>query len=656
MQYQTTGRKLKGNASHALPRYVIAYDTETIPQPLDQSGRKFTHKFRLGVAITSRIVGTKPTAVTIHRITHPIHFWAILEHFTNHNYTTWVVAHNILFDLMVSDFQSQFDKSAFTIEWPRQKRIKEDNRDDNVHASTLCVIDSPPTIIACRLRATGGRVVFVDTLNYFAAPLAELGVACGKHKLPMPEFSAPHEVWFDYCERDAEIVHETFTGLLEWVRENDFGMFRYTAPSQAMAAFRHRLCNRDIYFHDNIEVKKIERQSYFGGRSEVFKMGTITDTVYHYDCNALFPYIMGRNVFPCCLDRFEIRDNYLELTPAIDYRNSVAEVELKTWNNVFPCRTQLGVLYPIGEFCTTLCGAELEYAYRSGFIRRVRSWAEYRMAPLFELFVREMWRLRSLYKATENKLYESFVKMLSNSLYGKFAQLSTEWQNVKDKIADLPWSSWHEVDMTTGVKTPYRSFGWQVQRSTTRTELANTFAAISAFVTSEARRYIDKVRDIVGARECYYQGIDGLIITARGRTRLENAGLVSETDIGKFKLLMMADNGIIRGVSDYRLGNRVVLAGRSQLRSASDSASDLQCRFHTKSHLFSGRHTDGVIEEWADWQRKSNYWKGTVCNGGWISPIVFDNKILSDTATHQHQTQTNMAETATAGTTEIQSH
>ena len=360
MEFQRTGHKLKGNHSNALPRYIIAWDTETLPHRIDKAGRRYSHSFRLGVAISARIVGTKPVGRTVRRITRLADFWRLLDKFTAINYTTWLVCHSALFDMVVSGMSEKVESAELVLEWPRSRRPKPTDKPEDKLSDALCVIESPPTIIGLKWSKTGGRVVVVDTLNYFQQPLSELGKACGKPKLPMPAFDESDEKWFTYCERDTEIVFDTFTNLLAWVRENDMGMFRYTAPSQAMAAYRHRFANINIYIHDNDDVKKLERQASFGGRSEVFRLGEIKEQVHHYDCNAMFPYVMLANNFPCCLNRFEMRSERIELLPDIDWARSVAEVELKTWDNLYPVRTDHGVLYPVGSFVTTLCGEELE--------------------------------------------------------------------------------------------------------------------------------------------------------------------------------------------------------------------------------------------------------------------------------------------------------
>ena len=45
---------------------------------------------------------------------------------------------------------------------------------------------------------------------------------------------------------------------------------------------------------DNVHVRELERNSYRGGRVEVFKFGKV-DEAYYNDFNSLYPYVMKNN-------------------------------------------------------------------------------------------------------------------------------------------------------------------------------------------------------------------------------------------------------------------------------------------------------------------------------------------------------------------------
>jgi len=642
-QYQQTGFALKRNHCNAIPRYIVAFDTETVPIQSDINGRTFTHKWRLATAVYARIVGMRPSGLRVERFTDPDQWWAFLKGLTGSRHTVWCVAHNALFDLVVARMPEQFFNSTLVIDKPRGKRNRVEPDPEHPHCHGIKVLECPPFILGAKFPETQGRVVFVDSLNWFPQSLASLGESAGIPKFPMPAFEECDETWFRYCERDSQIVFTTFVELIKWVADNDMGMFRYTAPAQAMSAYRHRFMTHKIFIHDNAEIKQLERRAYFGGRTEVFRMGKVGTIIHQLDVNALYPSVMADGYFPCRLKRSEIRLEYLPMLPDLDWDSSIAEVALSTPEPLFPIRTPNVIIYPTGEFRTTLAGAELGYAKHHGYIRGVRSWAEYDVAPLFADWVAELWAMRSLYRRESNTLYAEFSKKLMNSLYGKFGQLAHEWVESADEIAAEPWSSWTVLDMTTGKRTRYRSVGWDVQRQIDRrvftvrkaieqgiettelteesAELEGTFPAISAFVTAAGRMRMNNLRSMAGHRNVFYQGVDGLMVTSEGLRNLDAKGQLGTTELGLLRLELSTDDGEIFGCSDYTLADKVVLAGRARTWFDHESGELLQRKFSIANHLFRGVNLDAVQEQDLPWKRTSRYCKGVVQPDGWVVPF-----------------------------------
>lgn len=619
--YQRTGHKLKRNHSNALPRYVIALDTETLPTTDQTRPNACSHRFRLGVTVSGRLANGVMVGTKVNHFSDTDSLWQSIYAMTGDRHTTWLICHNALFDMIVAGMPQEFLEGRISVDWPRSKRKREDNNEENPQAMGLCIIEGPPTIIAVRVGSTQGRLVIVDTLNWFPCPLSDLGTAIGLEKLPMPAFEDSDSEWFSYCTRDAEIVYSTFNRLVKWVKDNDFGMFRYTAAAQSFAAYRHRFMEHQIYVHDNEYVRTLERQGYFGGRTEVFRMGTGAETVHQLDCNSLFPSVMGNGYFPALLDRYEHRHEYLSLLPVIDYSAATAEVEICTREPIFPVRTNDRVVYPVGRFTTTLCGLELFAAVKRGYVIGVRSWAEYKLRPIFELFVDELWTMRQQYKADGNKLYERFVKGVMNSLYGKFGQLSPDWINAEKNLSSLPWSRWSELDQATGQRTEYRSFGWQIQKHDGRHEIAGTFVAISAFITSAARMRMNWLRGCAGACNVYYQGIDSLIVNDRGLENLRRHNEVSQNEIGKLRLEVSTDCLDIWGCCQYKIGDKLVMSSRSS-RTVQDEAGEImQKKFIAKDDLFNGAAINHVTEINLPWHMSADYHKGLVGADGWIAPL-----------------------------------
>lgn len=619
---QYTGRKLRKNHSNALPRYIVSIGIADTERSVDATGNKIGHTFLGGYALTARLVGTNPKAIKLHTLEKYDDLWSVVERFTALNYTTWLVSYDCVFELVLCGIAEQYEQGKQVTDWPRSKRSRENNNECNAHCFALRIIDNPPTIIASKVGTTQGRLVCVDLKNWLSIEYSKLE----KFTLDssIQRISKTKGMYFNYPSAldKCECVFRAFVELIQWQRSNDLGMFRYTAASQSMAAFRHRFMKHEILIHDNDEIKSLERKSYFGGRTTTFHVGRIKQTVYQYDVNSLFPSVMRYCYFPRKLCRFNLVANVSDPIPILSWQHSIATVLITDGRSKFPARSDNCVVFPTGTFQTTLAGQELESAYNLGVIGAVGSWAEYDCEPIFTTFIDELWSLRSGFKKDGNLLYDQLTKRLLNSLYGKFGQRQAKWQPTKESACTEPWSRWSERNNITGEVSHYRSFGWEVEKQTDRGEIEGTFVAISSFITAAARMRMNVLRDLAGEENVLYQGIDSLLVTQQGRDNLNRFGQLSDTEIGKLKLEWTCDSGEIYGKCDYRLGNKIVVSGLAQRHELDQLGMVLQRKYDADRSLFNGRSTREVIDEIVPWNRQSADQRGcTLPSDVTVAPV-----------------------------------
>lgn len=626
-QRQKTGCELRGNKSTALPQHIVAIDTETMPVPVCEGSLAVGQGFRLGVTVSARMRGVNYGSVSVLGHDNAESIWDEIIRVSHCRQTTWVVGHNILFDFVVLGGGERVSNGQLVPEWPRSVRDKKKSAGNCNLPGQSVVLECPPVIIPCRIPSTNGRVVFIDTMNWFRCPLADIGRDMGLAKLDMPALDAPFSAWLEYCQRDTEIVFLAFVRLMQFVREQDCGMFRYTAPSQAFAAFRHRHKKHKILLHDNAEVKAIERAGYFGGRTECFRIGKIDGTVWHVDVSSLFPSVMLTGQFPTKLTQYDIRKEYGSVPPDLPLSQCVCECELSTESSVFPMRTKASTIYPSGQFRTTLCGPELQFAAYMGYIAGIRSWAIYDCSQIFASYVSHFWGLRQRYKAEGNATYDTLCKLFLNSLYGKFGQMAPRWQHCPDKEPLGACCKWFSLNEITGERAEYRSFGWRVEKRVSRAELQSSFPAISAFVTSYARLLMNFYRKCACDSEVLYQGVDSLIVTDEGYRNLLDTECIQEGQLGKLRLLGRYTDCEIMGCSDYRLGGQEITAGKpSKSEQVADGVYAFR-RLRAIDRLFDGSVSDVIPEQTGRWSRYGEYTKGRIDHTGRWHPHVLHHTV-----------------------------
>lgn len=620
---QTSGYRMLKNDGNYLPGRIVAVDTETIPECQNAAGTKHYHRFRLGHIVSCHYrrkqFGTRVSLP----ITDPLQFWAYIDKLSGKRNTLWVVAHSALFDLVTLGIGDHIESGRYTLDAPRSARRETDDLQIEPVEKVLLAIDNNPFLLCLRCIKTQGRIVFVDTLNWFRSTLAELGDSLGIQKLRFPDFTESDEIWGKYCEQDVKICLEAFCSLIKWHSDNNLGVFRFTAASQALGSYRHRFAPRQIFFHDNGQCKKLERTGFIGGRTECFRIGLVDEPVYQLDVNSLYPSVMRNSRFPFILDAFDGSNLAKNIPNLPDWSACVAECDIIDAPPIYPFREGGLVCYPAGNFRTVLCGPELHHAISNGHVKTIGRYAIYKTAPLFTAFVDEFWAMRAKYKAEGNLVYAGLAKTILNSLFGKFAQKGYRWIECDDVIGGKELRQWYVPNWKRPGVTAYRSIGGRVFKESEPTERTDTLIAISAFVAAYGRCKMNEIRGIAGKQNVYYQGVDSVLVNASGRNRLDSAGFLSEFGLGGLRLNYCADTANIYNCNDYKIGSREVVSGRSAKFITGEDGKMKTRRMNATQSLFHRKDGNVMVERIVEWTRRNEYHKGTIGDGGWVEPLVF---------------------------------
>jgi hypothetical protein len=622
MQY--SGKRLKPNHSNALPRYIVAVKTSVDESRVDGSKNLTASKLKCGVCVSVRYQRDKVGSVVERSFYNAKQFWSRLYELSARGRTVWLIGHNILYDLRLLGYTEEMDTARIVLDSPRRIRSDKIAVGEDYHDGGVFCIKAPPTIIGFRVSDTQGRIVCVDLLNWFDSTIDDIATASQKKLATMPLYSKRSPEWLGYCSSYANFILGTFTDLMEWNRTNNLGMFRYTIAAQAMAAYRHRFMPREIFLHDNYSAKKFERTAYYGGRTECFYVGPINEQVYQYDVTAFYPHLMRSVPVPYKLVRYEPAREWSEPPVDLDWANSIADVLVRSRNNLYPVKRGGYCVFPIGAFRTTLAGSELRRARQYGDVLAVGSYATYETDILFADFVETFWALRCEYAADGKHLYEMLAKKISNSLYGKWSQQSEEWERRPSMIAPQPWASWIGFGCGGTEKRIFRSFGYHVQELVGRGELSKSFTAISAFITAAGRGFMNRLRGIAGQENCLYQCTDSLIVNATGSMRLKHAGEVEHGSMGKLKCEYTSDRGHIYGCNDYLLGDKQVIAGRSGKYVTLADSQMLQQKSSAVQGLFSASPASETYMQEMTWKRQGRYPKGITAANGYVEPFELD--------------------------------
>lgn len=249
------------------------------------------------------------------------------------------------------------------------------------------------------------EVQFLNSYSLLQYSLEELMMTfLGKHKTPLDELEKRN---YDDCV-DLHKILSMFTQTV--------GTSGMTLSQMTLQFYRHKYQRAPIY--NNWELDRLVRQSYFGGRVEVFNFNLDPDAkAYLYDINSMYPYVMREFPYPVgkmakvyshepgslgiCKVRIENEGMLPLACERIDQKTMFLNTKKRIWITTF----EYEKLREMGA------SAEFEVGFETS-----------KTAHIFKEYIDELYSRRMLAKAEGNKVMDVTNKLLMNSLYGKFGQ------------------------------------------------------------------------------------------------------------------------------------------------------------------------------------------------------------------------------------------
>jgi hypothetical protein len=279
---------------------------------------------------------------------------------------------------------------------------------------------------------------FIDTLNHSPSGVARLGKIIGLGKLDMPSWMtsetgiarAPRTrkeacELAEYNMRDCEIT-------LRWIEHHERAVNalgatnKLTISSTSVDLWRRKHQTTLIAKEEFVTaawVTRFIRDAYYGGRTEVFARGYF-ERVWYYDVNSLYPTVMQ--------EELPLPQSCVITVPCVENikRMGVTEATVvcpDMHKPFLPYRTGEKLIFPTGRFRGTWNNCELAYAVTLGYvIEAVHRQVVYTCAwRPFASYVNELYAARKRARDAGDPGEQS-IKLLMNSLYGKFGMHSVD--------------------------------------------------------------------------------------------------------------------------------------------------------------------------------------------------------------------------------------
>lgn len=494
-------------------------------------------------------------------------FWMDVASFTSVTEKVYLFAHNAKYDIQVTGGISYLVKLGFTVvsftddnptiinlekyitHSPRtgkpygdylflgEKEVKEvTDREYPDHKKPVDQGDGLWFFPEPKVKA----LVIVSSTNYYQQSLKKLGEVFGIKKLDF-DHDQPFtlEEAITYCKVDVKILRHAMLTLINFIIAEDLGSFSLTVAGQAFSAFRHRFMEEDqIRIHSDKRALEVERRAYAGGRTECFFMGEVPGKVHYVDVNSMYPAAMKEFLYPIELVTFWEQGTLEQLKSKIqdDYL-ICCDARINTNIRIFH-KKQKRLIFPVGDYWTSLSTPELIEALDRGILTEVKNIAIYKSGNIFELYVNYFYNKRLEMKKIKDKIHDFLFKLFLNCLYGKFGQKNIQYEIVGEADPEkIDYIQVYHPD--TKERETFKIFGgkvWKRKEDPDNNEAYNSFPAVASHVTAYARMMLWKYMETAGIENVYYCDTDSLLMNDVGYANLMKAELINDQILGKLKL------------------------------------------------------------------------------------------------------------------------
>lgn len=568
------------------PLEIITFDTESTIHHEDKSINEY-HSLRLGVAIYNKLDSECKTVYReVYYFRTSTEFWNYVETKTSRVRTLYIYAHNAKYDTLNVDVINELNRLEYEIPYP--------------------TINNAFIISAKKNKK---KIKIVDTFNYVKKSVASIGEKLGIKKLSVDFNNVEDKELFEYCENDTHIVEEFMLQLIRFLFNNKLGSLKFTTASTAMDIYRHSFITEPIYYHRNLNILKLERDSYRGGIVECFYLGRMKRGEYYLlDINSMYVNVMSKYKLPTypimrIVDNEEHPINFNDFVESSKNNYLIADVLIVCDINVglYGLKYDGKLIFPTGEFRVSLHQGELEIALKHGHIKAVYEYIIYHAEYCARDYANYFSNLKI--NAT-NEVDRDFAKLLGNGWYGKLAMMKYLTDSINlmgffsdEELKDNGKSEYKLVGdkrLQSNIRTHDNSrndnrrymedekkitisnnmkgriikqhflpasittnngdyFNWNGdyirQYRTGLVPVPRTNVALSGAVTTYARLLLNHYISICGEGNVYYTDTDSLTVNKLGYERLKM--YIDDKELGKLKCELQFNSGTINAPKNY---------------------------------------------------------------------------------------------------------
>jgi hypothetical protein len=489
---------IKPNEQAKVPSRIVVFDTEA---NRDRTEKGECQTWSLAVANFLEWNRQGVLTETLMTFDTPMELWQAISQFTRPTKRTVVYAHNLNYDLRISNALSLLPKLEFQL-----RDIRLDGRGSWSKWS--------------RDKAT---LTLCDSASIFPCSLDVLAKTLGMRKLPLPN-STNRAKLLQRCKRDVQVLSRAIICYVSWMRSGTLGNWQMTGASQAWSHWRHSHYTHKVLIHDNSEALQAERLAMHAGRCEAWQWGEKSgDVWYEYDWANSYPRIARDYGLPARLCGTINQPNPASMPALISKYCVLAELEVDTRSPCVPASYGDRVIWPVGRFTTTLWDPEIRLLQEYGATFRVRRAWLYTRQPVLKDWAE--WILSSLHDTGETiePWQRLILKHWSRALIGRFGMRYKAWEMfATTPQPNVTISELYNSD--TKQLSQLMQVGTTVYVSGEQREIEDGCPQITGYIMSVARSKLWQATQSIGESNIVYMDTDSLLVNSDGHKHIQSMG------------------------------------------------------------------------------------------------------------------------------------
>jgi hypothetical protein len=525
---------VKGNAAERIPLHWIVADSEA---RRDHAVWGEDQTLRCVVGHAWRTDVKSGEADSWHKGISAYAFW---EWVTNWCYThgrTVLWFHNASYDLRTLDAFRVLPGLGYELEWC--------NLDNNVSV--------------CNWRGANGTLIIADTWTWTNKGLAAMQGATGIKKPRLPKDDDSIEAWLARCTADVQITEAIVRDLVGYVRNEHLGNWQPSGAGMGYSTWRHKFMTHKILIHDDTAALAAEREAMHAGRAEAWHHGdAIGGPFTEWDMHMSYPTIAAECDVPAKLRDHDVKPSRRVHEWAMKYFGVLARVIVKTAVACVPAKVDGRIMWPVGQFETTLWDTELKLITATGGTYKVLEQWRYVMRPALKAWAEWSIQQCGLTDDRITPIQRTWVKHQSRAVIGRFALRHASWERWSENPGGYCGIS-HMLDIETGETSRLMHVGSRVFRETERKEAESSAPQIPSYIMAMARVRLWEAVQAAGPQNVLHMDTDSLICNKAGSALLRAA--IADGLPGNWREKKHWRRIRVTGPRHYRTPDRNVIPG-----------------------------------------------------------------------------------------------